>query len=164
MRQPQLQRGSFLQRAPLALLFLLAAACHDAPYSQGEHILYYPRSNVYLDQDNKVYLLFDTVEQSWQRRAELAPKEQEALGPSVPIEDAPRPVYRANEQHRLVYGTSIYSNDAELAKKRREDSVAAAPPPVVNHAPEEPEAPKKKSKVGRWLQKIFGGKKKEHSD
>ncbi|TCZ73362.1 hypothetical protein [Flaviaesturariibacter aridisoli] len=142
------------------LLLLTMAACSDpgnARYEQGSRILYYPRSNVYLDQDQHQYLLFDTVEQQWHRKPRLDPDQEAALGAAVTIENPKQPVYRDNAQHRLVYGTAQYTDRNALARKRVEDSLAAAPPTA---APPVEEAPKKKSRVGRWLQKIFGKKEK----
>jgi hypothetical protein len=152
--------------------WLLPAACFlifggsscggggEADYQQGARILYYPRSNAYLDLDNHLYLVFDTVEQQWGRKGQLTEAEQQDLGPSVPIENAPVPVYRDNGQHKLVYGTSIFTDDAVLARKRREDSLATAapPPPEFEKEPEPAPEPKRKTRVGRWLQKIFGKK------
>lgn len=144
-----------MKRLTLFLLLLLGA-CSDRPYQQGAHLLYYPQRNAYLDQDNRVYLLFDTVEQRWTRRAQLSQPEEAALGESVVIDHPAVPVYRDNAQHRMLYATLRYTDPAALARKRREDSLAASPPPVpdTSAAPE----PKKKSRVGRWLQKLFGKK------
>ena len=145
---------------PIVFTLLTLAACGERRYEQGTHILYYPQSNVYLDQDNHMYLRFDTVEQRWERRERLNPAEEAALGAAVPIGQPAQPVYRDNAQHRLIYGTARYTDPAALARKRVEDSLAAAPPATAPApAPPVETQPKKKSRVGRWLQKIFGKRK-----
>ncbi|RYY93959.1 MAG: hypothetical protein EOO11_18815 [Chitinophagaceae bacterium] len=145
------------------MLALAACGSNEAPYKQGTHLLYYPDANVYLDQDSKRYLLFDTVEQRWTPQRELTNEQQAALGSAVVLQKPSDPVYKDNAQHRLVYGSARYTNPSDLARKRREDSLASVPPqpqavPAPADTPAE-EAQKKKSRVGRWLQKIFGKKK-----
>jgi hypothetical protein len=146
----------------LALLaMLLLGSCHQAPeYKQGARILYYPRSNAYFDQDNAVYILFDTVEQQWKRQANLVEEARANLGPSVPVEGPSVPVYKDNVRHRLLYGTALYADDSQLARKRREDSIRNVPPIPEAPPPAVPE-PRRKTKVGRFLEKIFGRKNKE---
>ncbi|RYY89674.1 MAG: hypothetical protein EOO15_05520 [Chitinophagaceae bacterium] len=146
------------------LLALLLIACQsERSYQQGAHIRYFPEANSYFDEDNKVYLLFDTVEQQWGTRAQLNQEELSKLGNSVVVEKPALPVYRDNAQHRLMYATTRYTDRAELARKRREDSLASLPPGAKPLAPPPPtpEPPKKKTKVGRWLQKVFGKKDRD---
>ncbi|WP_460568165.1 hypothetical protein [Flaviaesturariibacter terrae] len=142
---------------------MILASCGggERNYTQGSDILYYPERNLYFDKSNNRYLAFDTVEQQWRQEAPEAVGAPGTLGPAVPIEHPAVPVYRDNAQHRLVYGTVRYTDRTELARKRVEDSLAASRPPAAAPEPVPGEAPKKKSKLGRWLQKIFGKNKDE---
>ncbi|RYY40466.1 MAG: hypothetical protein EOO08_04855 [Chitinophagaceae bacterium] len=143
------------------LLLSLAVACSgERSYEQGTHLRYFPESNVYFDEDNKVYLLFDTVAQQWEREAQLNENQLVRLGHSVAIAQPSTPVYRDNAQHRLMYGTARYTDPAVLARKRVEDSLASLPPRAAL-PPTSAEEPKKKTRVGRWLQKVFGKKDKQ---
>ncbi|RYZ20906.1 MAG: hypothetical protein EOO16_14955 [Chitinophagaceae bacterium] len=137
-----------------ALLCILWAACSDPEYRQGSRVVYYPQRDVYRDEDNSVYLVFDSVEQQWTRQDTVSG----SLGKAIPIAEPAVPVYRENAQHRLIYGTASFADRNELSRKRLEDSLASVPktPKVV---PPEDE-PKRKTKIGRWLEKVFGKKEK----
>ncbi|TCJ12649.1 hypothetical protein EPD60_15400 [Flaviaesturariibacter flavus] len=137
------------------LITVFAASCSTPEYHQGNSILYYPQRDAYRDEENGVYLVFDSVEQQWTRRDTL----EGSPGPAVRIADPGVPVYRDNAQHRLIYGTARFADRDELARKRVEDSLAAVPKLAPPPPPEE--APKRKTRVGRWLEKIFGKKEKQ---
>ncbi|RYY99523.1 MAG: hypothetical protein EOO11_04685 [Chitinophagaceae bacterium] len=148
----------------LALLLLCAGACaedkkKDEP--QGERILFYPLANTYFDQDRERYYWLDTATYEWTRRDTLPPELVAGLGRSVPIPRPSVPVYRDNAQHRLIYGTSLYSTRSDLERKRREDSLADAKRREdIRKARAETEKPKEKerTKLGKWLRKVFGKK------
>jgi hypothetical protein len=150
--------------ALIPLLVLLHVSCavpQSKEYTQGNHIWYYPGADTYFDEENKVYLLFDTVAQQWQPVEILADAQRNALPANPVLIPQPAvPVYRDIEKHRLLYSTLPYIIPGELARKRQEDSIALQPR-KTQPVPAGTEI--RKTKIGRWLQKIFGKKEKSAS-
>jgi|GEM_PF-4093183 len=147
---------------------LFLCACNQQEPSteepQGQRILFYPRANVYRDEERNRWYRYDSAAGSWEQAKQLPEAEARRLDRAVLIAQPQVPVYRDNGQHKLVYGTSRYAAPDDLKRKRYEDSLAEVPPPPVQKpeaAPAPAEEPRRKTKVGRWLQKVFGKKKND---
>ncbi|GAA4325625.1 hypothetical protein [Flaviaesturariibacter amylovorans] len=148
----------------VAVLCLCLMACGDTARKdepQGKRILYYPLANTYFDQDRERYYWLDTATYEWTRRDTLPAALRDGLGRSISIPNPPVPVYRDNAQHRLIYGTALYSTKTDLERKLREDSLAdVARREAIRKAQEAEQKPKEKerTKVGKWLRRVFGKK------
>ena len=95
----------------------------QANTTQGNTYDYYPRANIYYDIEQKHYLVFDSAQNIWQRKTNLSTEENALLSKKVVISNPSLPVYQANDYHRLVYGTALYSSSEEIRKKFNEDSL-----------------------------------------
>jgi hypothetical protein len=138
------------------LCSLFFASCGEE--KQGTNILFYPLKNIYYDQDIKKYYVFDTAARNWKKEKELSVAGG-ALGKSALIPNPAVPVYSDNAQHRLIYGTALYTDRNDIRRKYVEDSIASLPPPVVveeEKKKEEKKEEKKKSGFRKWIDKIFG--------
>lgn len=122
----------------------------------GTSFNYYPKANVYYDIDNKVYFLI--VNEKWERSKDLTEQQKSLLGKQVIINNPAIPVWKENEQHRLVYGTALYTSKRDFKRKYYEDSINSLPKKVVvpTKDSEEREAEeKKRSGVRKFFDKIF---------
>lgn len=148
---------------PALMLFVFGTGCvtdtAKKDKQQGTNFLFYPLPNIYFDQDNKEYYFFDSTQSNWQTTADLPAPIVARLGRSVRLDSVPVPVYRDNEMHKLIHGAILYSSPDKLRQQYHEDSMASLPKPdtLATPATDSVQA-KKKSRVGRWLQKIFGKK------
>ena len=144
------------------LLFQFSSCAPDKKEKgkqQGDNFLFYPLPNIYFDEDNKEYYFFDSTKTSWQTTGMLPPTVVERLGRSVRLDSVPVPVYKDNETHRLIHGAILYSSPDKVRQQYEEDSLASLPKKdTVVKADSTPV--KKKSKFGRFIEKIFGKKKK----
>ncbi len=95
----------------------------QANTTQGSTYDYYPRANIYYDIEQKHYLVFDSAQNKWQQKTNLSTEENALLSKKVVITNPSLPVYQANDYHRLVYGTALYSSSEEIRKKFNEDSL-----------------------------------------
>jgi len=135
--------------------------------TQGNVIYYYPKANVYLDEENQTYLLL--VNGKWERSKTLTEEQISFLGKQVAIEKPSVPVWRDNEHHRLIYGTALYNSPEEYKRKYYEDSinslpkkvtVAPAPKDSVQIAEQQQEEERKRSGVQKFFDKLFKKKAK----
>jgi len=95
----------------------------QANTTQGSTYDYYPRANIYYDIEQKHYLVFDSAQNILQQKTNLSTEENALLSKKVVITNPSLPVYQANDYHRLVYGTALYSSSEEIRKKFNEDSL-----------------------------------------
>src|SRR5580765_8262461 len=84
---------------------------------QGKSFYYYPRANVYYDIEEKQYIFFDSLKNTWEKKQQPSPEEIEKMGKKIAIENPSVPVFKDNQQHRIVYGTALYTSTGELRKK-----------------------------------------------
>ncbi len=146
------------------ILGLLSPACQTTKREkqQGTTFLFYPLRNIYFDQDNKEYYYFDSTRLEWQVTATLPELVVAGLGRSVLLDSVPVPVYRDNASHRLIHGAILYSSPDSVRRQYREDSLASLPKIDTTVAVRKDSVQvKRKSRVGRFLEKIFGKKKKD---
>ncbi len=153
----------FLLLLAVALLTVAGFAIFKSQkkeYIQGIRFQYYPKANVYYDLDNKEYHLLQN--EKWQRSKNITEEQQSFLGKGVVINKPAIPVWKDNEQHRLIYGTALYTSTADVKQKYYEDSIRSLPKKIIvpkadSVAVEEEE--KKRSGVRNFFDRIFKKKK-----
>lgn len=119
---------------------------------------YYPKANFYYDSTAGNYVCWDSSTAEWKTTDKL-PVQQEDLGKRVRIGDSPAPIWRENQNHRLIYSVSLYSDPEDFKKNEKpvtkdtlkSDSVIAE------------EKEEKKSGVKKFFERIFPPKKKKDS-
>ncbi len=119
---------------------------------------YYPRANVYFDSANKDYLFLASDGNTWQSAKQIPAAMHSLMDKQAPIENPSQPVWQDNANHKLVYSALLYATPNDTVEKK------APPKPVVKTKPadDSSEVEKKERKgLRRFLDKIFGGKKKE---
>jgi hypothetical protein len=141
-----------------SVLSLVACNGNDKE-QQGQHILYYPKANLYYDIEQKQYYVYESGHQAWKRVKEVDYSEAQ-LGKRVMIDQVSIPVYQDNEQHKLIYGASLYNTTRDdIRRKFVEDSLKSLP----RQAPEKDSTiavKKKRSGIRRFFDRIFHGKNK----
>lgn len=128
---------------------------------QGSTFYYYPKPNIYYDIEQKQYYLLSPNQIEWQKRTDLLPEQLATLGKKVIIDTPGIPVYKNNAHHRLVYGAALYTSQAEMQRKFIEDSLSSLPKRDTLKRDEVVKEEKRRSKVGRFFDNLFGKKKKE---
>jgi hypothetical protein len=151
------------------LLFLISTllffSCKEVEkLKQGSTYEYYPLANIYYDIDEKYYLVFDSAQDAWQQKENLSGEETDTLGKKVVITNPSRPVYKDNDNHRLIYGTVLYSSSEELRQKFIEDSLkvdsAKKVKPIRKVEPKLEAEKKPKRGLKKFFDKIFNKKDK----
>ena len=79
---------------------------------------YYPKANFYYDSTAGNYVCWDSSTLEWKTTDKL-PVQQEDLGKRVRIGDSPATVWKENENHRLIYSVSLYSDAKDFKKKEK---------------------------------------------
>lgn len=150
--------------------FVYAAVKPDKkPLETGtKEVYYYPRVNVYYDVGTSQYAYFDSGVKSWKLSKDFSEEQKLSLGEKAVIATPSSPVWKNNEQDKLVYSVNLYSSPNDLKQKFHTDSLSSLPPPkVVVAAPpkeakqqEKTEEEKPKSGFKKFLDKIFKRKDK----
>lgn len=147
----------------MPLLLVLFAACQpESRPAQGTAFYFYPKSNVYYDIEQKQYYALSPATQQWEQKASLNADEKAGLGEKVLINTPGIPVYKDNAHHRLVYSAALYASPEDLRRKYEQDSISSLPPkPTLQEPKVEKKSEKKRTRVGKFLNKIFGKKDKD---
>lgn len=140
---------------------LIACTQPQKKSTQGTTFYYFPKANVYYDLEQKEYYVLDSVAGNWQQKKQLPVEEQSHLGKKIVIENPSVPVYKDNNQHRMIYGIVLYSSPEEMRQKFIEDSLKSLPKKIPKRIRREEESEnehqeKPKSKLRKFLDKIFG--------
>ena len=91
--------------------------------------------------------------QTWTTGKEIPAAMQSMMDKSVLLDSFSQPVWKDNQNHRLIYSAALYATP--------EDTIERKPPPVAK-APEKKEESKKEKKgLRKFLDKIFGKKNKD---
>jgi hypothetical protein len=152
------------------LLFFVAACNESRPEEINEENTtalppqyhYFPKANVYFDSANKDYLFLSNDSGRWQSAKQIPAVVLALMDKSVQIQNPPDPVWRDNENHRLVYSALLYATPTDtVAKKKVVKQLPKQTKPVVDSAALEV---KEKKGVGKFFQKIFGRKKREKKE
>lgn len=117
---------------------------------------YYPKANFYYDSTDSQYILWNSTSESWEKSDKL-PLEQDDIGRRIRIGLAAEPVWKENQQHRLIYSVTLYSDPEDFKQPRKEEPKK---PNIVAQPQQETE---KKSGMKKFLERIFPPKKKKDS-
>lgn len=118
---------------------------------------YYPMANFYYDSTAGNYICWDSSAVEWKTTDKL-PVQQEDLGKRVRIGNFPAPVWKENQNHRLIYSVSLYSDPKDFKNKEKpvaKDS-AKSDSSIISEEEEE-----KKNGVKKFFDRIFTKKKKD---
>ena len=116
---------------------------------------FFPKANVYFDSVNKDYLFLTNEGKTWSTAKQIPYVMQSMMDKSVLIDSPSAPVWKDNQNHKLVYSALLYASPNDTIQKRE-------PPPKPAIKPSIPDTVKKEKKgLRKFLDKIFGRKKKE---
>ena len=116
---------------------------------------FFPKANVYFDSVNKDYLFLTNESKTWSTAKQIPDVMQSMMDKSVLIDSPSSPVWKDNQNHKLVYSALLYASP--------NDTVENKAPPTVQK-PVSPEPVKKEKKgLRKFLDKIFGKKKNKES-
>ena len=118
---------------------------------------YYPKANLYYDSTKGNYILWDSLASTWKSTDKL-PVQQIDLGKTVRIGQVVEPVWKENQQHRLIYSVSLYSA-AEDFKKPAKIEVTEEYSNVAGKS----QKAEKKTGVRKFFERIFPPKKKKET-
>ena len=117
---------------------------------------FYPKANVYFDTVNKDYLFLGSDGVTWTSGKEIPAAMHSMMDKSVLLDTFTQPVWKDNQNHRLIYSAVLYRSPNDTVEKK--PAVVEQKPTVTADTVE-----KKKEKKGlrKFLDKIFGKKKKD---
>lgn len=149
----------------LVLLFsFLLFACGNGeekkktPAPVPPQYYYYPRANVYFDSANKEYIFLATDGITWQTAKQIPNVVQGLMDKSVLIPNPPQPVWKDNEQHKLIYSSVLYVTPEDTIAKKE----PPPPPPTAKTTDTVAEKEKRERKGFRkFVDKIFSVFKKD---
>lgn len=136
----------------------------DKPEKEGDTYYYYPRVNIYYDVEQERYVFLDSSNNQWKRAKSVEESVANKLKDYIIINNPPKPVWKENRQHKMVYGTALYASEEAIRQKYLEDSLRGVVRPVPPPLKEKPKADtekKKKSGIERFFEELFGKKDKE---
>src|SRR5215218_7557781 len=111
------------ERRRILFFSLILFACGNGeeekktPATLPPQYYYYPRANVYFDSANKDYLFAANDGTSWQTAKQIPNIVQGLMDKSVFISNPPQPVWKDNEQHRLIYSAVLYATPEDTVAK-----------------------------------------------
>jgi hypothetical protein len=140
------------------LLLIFCCACNDnkaekavAPPPPPKYY-FFPKANVYFDTVNKDYLFLTNEGKVWTSAKQIPDVVQSMMDKSIVIDSPSTPVWKDNENHKLVYSALLYASPNDTVQKKE----SAVQKPV------NPDSVKKEKKgLGKLLDRIFGRKKKD---
>jgi len=146
----------------IAALLLVAHfsvySCNEGDNVQGTKFRYYPKSNIYYDVEQERYYLI--VNDQWQRSKSITKEQQAYLEKHVIIDKPGVPVWKDNDQHRLIYGAALYTSSADYRRKFYEDSIKSLPKKIrIPRTDSVQHEENKRSGVRKFLDRLFGKKK-----
>ena len=146
------------------LLFslLILLACNNEkkeekkPVTLPPQYYYYPRANVYFDSANKDYLFVTTDGKTWQTAKQIPNVVQGLMDKGIFIPNPSQPVWKDNEQHKLIYSSVLYAVPGDTVAKKE-------PPKPEIKAPDTLVVKEKKDRKGlrKFVDKIFSIFKKD---
>ncbi|MDB5232079.1 MAG: hypothetical protein JWN76_2884 [Chitinophagaceae bacterium] len=130
-------------------------SCTGGNNAQGSKFYYYPKSNIYYDVDNKHYLAFNDSSNSWQSLDTLTRQQLVSLGKRILINHPADPVYKNNDNDRMIYSVALYVPPAVIHEKFIEDSLNSIPKPIYIPGEFDTENPNGQPKKKGFLKKLF---------
>lgn len=150
----------------LIFIVFFASACNntktekvnEATPSPSKYY-YYPKANVYFDTVNKDYVFLSGDNNTWTTGKQIPAAMQSMMDKSILLDTFSQPVWKDNENHRLIYSAVLYASPTDTIEK-------VLPKPVVQSPVSGDTAKEKKEKKGlrKFLDKIFGKKKNKQND
>ena len=131
----------------------------DRPKVTPHTYYYYPKANFYYDSTAGKYVCWDSAAAEWKTTDQL-PVQEVDLGKRVRIGESTKPIWEENQDHRLIYSVSLYSDPKDFKKK--EKPVVTTPKEKLDTMTAQDEADKK-SGVKKFFERIFPPKKKKNS-
>ncbi|MEI6949251.1 hypothetical protein V9K67_18850 [Paraflavisolibacter sp. H34] len=130
--------------------------------TKPDSFYYYPKANIYYHIPKQEFIYFDSNEHHWRTSRQLPDSLQQGLDKNVMLNDPPLPVWKENEQHRLVYSVSFYASPEDFKEK---------PPPPQGPVPypqgeisqgDTTAVPEKREKgIKGFFNRLFGKKEKK---
>jgi hypothetical protein len=91
--------------------------------------------------------------------------QKDSLGEKIRLINPPKPVWKNNEEDRLLYSLEKYTSRKDYQKNFYEDSINSLPKKMEKEDEKQAATEKEKSGFGKFLDKIFSKKdKKERSN
>lgn len=154
-----------------ASVFLLSACGNGTQHENKEAVTllppqyyYYPKANVYFDSANKEYLFQSTDSLSWQTAKQIPAVVLAMMDKNVLIPHPADPVWRDNENHRLVYSAVLYATASDTVAEKKAPKPAKKTFTLPTQDSTESAEKKEKKGLGKLLDKIFGRSKKKKDD
>lgn len=110
---------------------------------------FFPKANVYVDSVNQNYVFLAGDGKSWLTQKQIPAAMQPMMDKGVLIEQPSQPVWKDNENHKLVYSALLYATANDTVEKKPEPKPKSAPPK------REAEPKKEKKGLGKFIDKIF---------
>lgn len=117
---------------------------------------FYPKANVYFDSVNKDYVFLGNDGKTWQSLKQIPVAMQMLMDKNVLIDTPAQPVWKDNERHKLIYSAALYITPLDTQQVKPVAPVIKTAPPI--------EIKKEKKGIRKFLDKLFGRKKKETKD
>lgn len=114
---------------------------------------FYPRANVYFDSANMDFIFQGNDGQTWQTETQIPAAMQALLDKNIRIDSPSTPVWKDNENHRLLFSALLYTSPSDTQEIKKP---AVLPPPKDT-------VEKKKERKGlrKFFDKIFNRKKRK---
>lgn len=125
---------------------------------------YYPRANVYFDSANKNYIFQSNDSFNWQTAKQIPAVVLAMMDKNIRIQNPPDPVWKDNENHRLVYSAVLYATPGDTVAKKKVEKPVTKPLTLPVEDSILAREKKEKKGLGKLLDKIFGGKKKKKNE
>lgn len=141
------------------VLFVFCFACNDNKAEKtvvaapAPKYYFFPKANVYFDSVNKDYLFLTNEGKTWSTAKQIPYVMQPMMDKSVLIDSPSTPVWKDNQNHKLVYSALLYASPNDTIQKKD-------PPPPPKPATADT-VKKEKKGLRKFLDKIFGRKKKD---
>ena len=117
---------------------------------------FYPKANVYFDTVNKDYIFLGSDGATWTSGKEIPAAMHSMMDKSVLLDTFTQPVWKDNQNHRLIYSAVLYRSPNDTVEKKPDPVVQK---PVANV--DTTEQKKEKKGLRKFLDKLFGKKKKD---
>lgn len=140
-----------------SILFACGAKKPEAPPAETPapkpDYYYFPKANVYFDSANKDYLFLANDSNSWVTEKRIPAVMLAMMDKSVRIDSPAQPVWKDNQNHRLIYSAVLYASPTDTVETKVEKPVAKVDSVV--------EKKEEKKGVKGFFSKLFGRKKKD---
>src|SRR5829696_2280800 len=84
---------------------------------------FYPKANVYFDTVNKDYVFLSGDGRTWASGKEIPAMMQTMMDKSILLDTFSQPVWKDNQNHRLIYSAVLYASPNDTIEKKPEPIV-----------------------------------------